>query len=71
MSNNQLCWDCEKAYGQCSWLKNFKPVKGWVAKPNKIKTCTKDGGFYYIESYLIEKCPLFKKEKIIYTNKGE
>ena len=27
----QLCWDCEKALGGCSWSRHFKPIEGWDA----------------------------------------
>ena len=33
-----ICFDCKKACGGCSWSKNFTPVKGWLANKTKIRT---------------------------------
>ena len=27
-----ICWDCQKAVGACSWSKNLTPVEGWEAE---------------------------------------
>ena len=49
-----ICWDCEKACGGCSWSRNFEPVPGWKAK--KIRwSRTKE------TTYMITKCPLFER----------
>ena len=53
-TNDQLCWQCQKATGGCPWSDNFKPVEGWVAKPTIIKDSARD-----IKTYKIKKCPLF------------
>ena len=47
----QLCWDCVKATGGCSWSRNLKPVDGWIAKQVKRK----DGE----TTYKITSCPQF------------
>ena len=66
--NSQLCWDCEKACGRCSWSKNFTPVEGWKAKPTKmlISTTNGKGGLrkYYSDTYEIHECPEFEPLKI-------
>lgn len=41
-----LCFDCGKACGKCSWSRDFTPVKGWVAKQTR-------------DSYEIMSCPEF------------
>lgn len=30
-TSNSLCWECAKAYGDCTWSSAFEPVKGWNA----------------------------------------
>lgn len=47
--NEQLCWTCQNATGNCSWSACLKPVDGWVVKisgresvlgtPYKIISC--------------------------------
>ena len=53
-SNNQLCWDCKKACGGCSWSSCFKPVDGWDAEESIVKDNSGD-----IISYKVKKCPEF------------
>jgi len=50
-----LCWYCKNATGNCSWSSTFKPVKGWKAKPTKIKI-NKDTR---MSSYHVMACPEF------------
>lgn len=52
----QLCWQCKKACGGCSWSKCLIPVVGWTAKPTIVKDSTGD-----FPSYKIKKCPEFIK----------
>lgn len=50
--SDQLCWDCAKRTGGCSWSRNFTPVKGWMATPvHKI-----DAG-REANTYSITACP--------------
>lgn len=56
MGTYQLCWDCEKATGGCTWARRLKPVEGWVARkinPSPTKP--------YV-TYFIESCPEFKRD---------
>ena len=55
-----ICWDCEKACGDCSWTdyNEQKPVKGWTAIRNDLKH--KDGTG--VESYLVTDCPEFVRD---------
>lgn len=55
-----LCWDCAKACGGCSWSDHWlhKPVEGWKADRNDIRT--KAG--YEIESYIVMECPEFIRD---------
>lgn len=54
----QPCWTCENCYSDCSWSRDFIPVKGWTAE----KTFIPSNG-EYAESYKIISCPEYKKEK--------
>lgn len=60
---SQLCFDCARASGFCSWSKNFTPVEGWTAKPTKINHFkNKCGEKIFIQdtdSYHVLSCPLF------------
>lgn len=54
----QLCWDCKKACGDCSWSDgSFTPITGWVATP-VYKAKNKNE----IYTYHIYECPEFEKE---------
>lgn len=59
---NSLCFDCQNAVCGCSWSKRFEPVEGWVAKPVKLKADNKYNR--YIDSYVVEQCPLFIADDI-------
>lgn len=54
VSAEQPCWTCLNCYGDCSWSRDFTPVKGWDATPS-----IKDDSV----SYKIKKCPEYKSEK--------
>lgn len=54
----QLCWQCQRATGRCSWSSSFKPIEGWRAKATKIK----DGDGEIVHSYRIMQCPQFIHE---------
>ena len=61
-TSNSLCWECTKAYGDCTWSSTFEPVKGWNAKRRDI--CFFANGENHItESYYVYECPEFEKEK--------
>lgn len=66
--HNQLCWDCEKACGGCSWSKDFIPVKGWDAVPTKVRngTTSKKGEHIVsvIDSFEVRECPEFEPLKM-------
>lgn len=55
--DEQLCWLCKKATGQCSWSKDLTPVEGWIAKKTFVKDSS-NGGF---QSYKIISCPQFTR----------
>lgn len=51
-SNDQLCFSCAKACGNCSWSSQLIPVDGWIAE----NTVLPNG----IESFSISKCPEYE-----------
>jgi hypothetical protein len=53
-----LCWFCAKAYGECRWSKEAKPVKGWSA----IKTVRSDQKNRPSRCYCVVECPEFELE---------
>lgn len=67
-----LCWDCEKACGDCPWSqRGHMPVDGWVATPTKVKLRAKTNpyGESYDNSYIVHSCPLFVRDATEYGMK--
>lgn len=54
-----LCWDCEKAVGgsDCPWANKLEPVEGWEAISTTVKMTPGRG----VESFVVKKCPMFKR----------
>lgn len=50
----QVCWNCKKATGGCSWVDDFKPVDGWDATPTMVDDME--------ESFEIKSCPEFVED---------
>lgn len=70
-----ICFDCDRACGGCSWSEwdpetkrpRFKPVPGWTAKKSIVRnTATKNGKSKRVpqETYHITACPLFKPDPL-------
>ena len=65
--NANICFDCAKAGGGCSWSAVvadgktllFQPVEGWTAKPTKMNVRKDNGDTREIETYHITACPEF------------
>lgn len=57
--HKQLCWNCEKACGRCSWSKSFTPVPGWKAIPTKIQA-DNHSRYSHVDSFDIYECPEFE-----------
>ena len=55
-----LCWDCANYCGGCSWSDHWmhKPVEGWTAIRNDIRTKAGD----VVESYIVMGCPEFVRD---------
>lgn len=66
-----ICFDCKKACGGCSWSEidpktgkpRFEPIEGWKAKPNKLLGGISAGKRYYVSTYEISECPLFEPDE--------
>lgn len=60
----QLCNDCARCVGFCSWSKRLEPVDGWTAVPTvvKINRRGKNKTEYEMDTYHITECPLFIRE---------
>ena len=57
-----ICWDCQKAAGACSWSKNLTPVEGWEAE--EVPYMMYHGSGYTVAStYHITKCPEFVRDE--------
>jgi len=54
----QLCWNCKKATGGCSWSDSFLPVDGWNAE----QSFDSRGNEY---SYAVKECPDFVEGDIL------
>lgn len=67
-----ICWDCKKSTGGCSWsgidLETkkplFEPVPGWTAEPVKLRIATDQGTHQgiFVDTYSITACPLFEHD---------
>lgn len=66
-----ICIDCKKACGGCSWSEvdpatgeiRFEPVPGWTAKKVQLRNgSNRDGSGHYVYTYSIKACPLFERE---------
>lgn len=69
MGKESLCWKCKKCTGFCPWsmkVDGFKPVGGWKATPTKIPANNEEG---YIDSFIVEECPLFEEDEKRATRK--
>ena len=63
---NNICWDCKKACGKCSWTAVnpltgellWQPVPGWTAE--KIERVVHPD--VVVETYHITACPLFEPD---------
>ena len=67
MQSMTICWDCENAVPSadggkgCPWSVNGQPVEGWKAKRQDVLVVV-CGRRRKIESYMVKKFPMFKKD---------
>lgn len=70
-TQTNICFDCKKACGGCSWSElnpdtgkpRFEPVPGWTAEKTVLRTGTDMHGVQKIETYAISACPLFEEDE--------
>jgi hypothetical protein len=70
-TQTNICFDCKKACGGCSWSEinpetrkpRFEPVPGWTAEKAILRTGTDMHGIQKIETYAISACPLFEEDE--------
>lgn len=70
-TRTNICFDCKKACGGCSWSEydtekkrtRFEPVPGWTAEKVALRTGTDPNGARIIETYAISACPLFEPDE--------
>lgn len=56
-----LCQTCYNYIG-CPWHENFTPRDDWEATPTKVKMC--DSPLIICDSFLVEKCPDYKRRDV-------
>lgn len=69
ITQTNICMECAKACGGCSWTAVaadgktllWKPVEGWTATPVKINVKAEGGKVREIDSYHITACPEFER----------
>lgn len=62
-----ICFDCQKACGGCSWTEldpatkkpRFEPVPGWTAEKSLLNVGSDRKGGKWVETYHITACPQF------------
>lgn len=64
MASNELCFNCTKACGRCSWSKEHKPIQGWKAVETRIVNIYKNGTKREVKSYEIIYCPEHQLSKM-------
>ena len=66
-----ICFDCKKACGGCSWSEidpntekpRFEPVEGWTAKKTSLLFSNGHGDLRREITYHITACPLFERDE--------
>lgn len=76
---SNICFNCQKACGGCSWSAidpntgkpGFKPIPGWTAEPVVLNVghCVNKGT--YVQTYHITACPEFVPDAERKTNSLE
>ena len=69
ITQTNICMECAKACGGCSWTAVaadgktllWQPVEGWTATPVKINVRAEGGKVREIDSYHITACPEFER----------
>ena len=51
-----ICFDCAKAIGRCSWAKSFQPVEGWTAEESIVPSNYTGSGYH------VKACPEYEQD---------
>lgn len=70
-NRTNICFDCQKACGDCSWSEidpatkhpRFEPVPGWTAEKVKYQTQSINGGSKFCDTYHVIACPEFVRDE--------
>lgn len=70
-NRTNICIDCQKACGGCSWSEidpatkkiRFEPVPGWTAKKVRLNSGIMGGKRRILETYHITACPEFVRDE--------
>lgn len=57
-----ICFNCKKACGDCSWSEKFEPVPGWTAKKVMLNLGVTHKKRRWAETYYITACPEFEPD---------
>ena len=77
-SKTNICFDCQKACGGCSWSEidpatkkpRFEPVPGWTANKVMLKLGTAHSKSVWAETYHITACPEFVPDRRVGDGNG-
>lgn len=66
-SRANICFDCDKACGGCSWTEidpiterpRFEPVPGWTAEKTMLNVGSSGNRRRFLKTYHITACPEF------------
>ena len=58
-----ICFDCQKACGGCSWSRSFEPVPGWTAEKTMLNNGMACDKRRMAETYHIIACPEFVQDE--------
>ena len=59
--SHTICWDCANSTnGGCCWSREFIPVDGWEAIPDRIKINANRAD--YEDTWCVVKCPEFVRD---------
>ena len=69
-SKSNICFDCKKACGDCSWSEvdpdtgkvRFEPVPGWTAEKTYMLICPRGNEKKWIPTFRITACPEFDRD---------
>lgn len=57
-----ICSECQRPVGSCSWERSFRPVDGWTAEKATRRFQSTLGGKSFVtqvETFSIKECPLY------------